>query len=289
MSFRLFPLMDSTLGARRSADYAWCKGMHRSPRGHHAIVPNMPAALSEQHASRQCRTMTREPSARPSERPIGGLHKLDEFHDRWRSISGLIVLSSVAGMVAGLLLGYFASDLPMAKQPDLPSMSQCISETLNLLSQNTPARAEILRDARDHCYSSIQAQGLINDFGYRKIMFLQQYRANGVLMWMVVIVTLSGVLLAGLQLWASYKLAAANKTSLHHDQGELSLQRDRLVLKSSITGLFILLISFCFFLVFVFYVYRLEAAPDVNGLARRPVITSPMDGLGPPPQGSKDR
>jgi hypothetical protein len=233
--------------------------------------------------------MTRELSGAPSERAIGGFEKLDEFHDRWRSVLGLIVLSAIAGLVAGLLLGYFVSDLPMAKQAELPSMNQCIGETLSLLSQDASARAESLRQARDHCYSSIQAQGLINDFGYRKMTFLQQYRANGVLMWMVVIVTLSGVLLAGLQLWASYKLAAANKTSLHADQGELSWQRDRLVLKSSITGLFILLISFCFFLVFVFYVYRLEAAPDPNGLARRPVITFPLNGLGPPPQGSKDR
>jgi hypothetical protein len=233
--------------------------------------------------------MTSEQSSAPSERAIGTAQRLGRFNNRWRSLPGLIVLPTAAGLATGLLLGYFASDLSIARQPDLPSMNQCISETLSRFGQNTPTSAESLRDARDHCYSSIQAQGLVNDFGYRKMAFLQQYRANGVLMWMVVIVTLSGVLLAGLQLWASYKLADAGKTSSPADQGELSWQRDRLVLKSSITRLFILLISFCFFLVFVFYVYRLEAAPDAEGLMRRPVLTSPIDGLGPPPKGSKDR
>ena len=206
-----------------------------------------------------------------------------------RSKSALVGLAAVAGLLVGLLLAYSVADFPVAKQPDPPSMSQCVADTVNTLGRNTSITPEILREARDHCYSFIRAQGLLSDFAYRKMNFFQQYRANGVLMWMVVIVTLSGVVLAGLQLWASYKLAAANKSLLHSDQGELSLQRDRLVLKSSITGLFILLISFCFFLVFVFYVYRLEATADANDSVSRPIITSPMNGLGPPPQGDKER
>src|ERR1700720_2361696 len=204
--------------------------------------------------------ISEQPSSCP-ETAIDGLRKPVKTQGRLGSIPRPVVLSGIAGLVIGLLLGYFASDLPIGKQPDLPSMSQCIADTVNALGQNASTTPETFREARDHCYSLIRSQGLLSDFAYRKITFLQQYRANGVLMWMVVIVTLSGVLLAGLQLWASYRLAAANKTSLHSAQAELSLQRDRLVLKSSITGLFILLISFCFFLVFVFYVYRLEVVP----------------------------
>ena len=171
----------------------------------------------------------------------------------------------------------------MARQPDQPSMSQCVADTISLLAQKNPPTSEVLRDARDHCYSLIQAQEILSDFAIRKLNFFQQYRANGVLMWMVVAVTLSGVLLAGLQLWSSYQLSAASKASLTADNGELIVRRDQLVLKSSVTGLFILLISFCFFLIFVFYVYRFETPADRNNSISPPISTLPMGGLGPPP------
>jgi hypothetical protein len=196
---------------------------------------------------------------------------------------GWLPLAALAGMLIGLCVGFAAGDLPITKQPDLPSMSQCVADTLGLFDQKNPPTSEILRDARGHCYSLIQAQEILSDFAIRKLNFFQQYRANGVLMWMVVAVTFSGVLLAGFQLWASYELAVVNKTSLPADDGEMILKRDQLVLKSSITGLFILLLSFCFFLVFVFYVYRLEMPGDHANSVLPPVFTLPTDGLGPPP------
>jgi hypothetical protein len=195
---------------------------------------------------------------------------------------GYPIIAALAGLLIGLFAGYSAEDATIARQPSLPSMTQCVADTLNLFSQRSPPNSETLRDAREHCYSLIQGQGVLSDFAIRRLNFFQQYRANGVLMWMVVAVTLSGVVLAGFQLWASYKLAAANKASLHGDAGELTLKRDQLVLKSSITGLFILVLSFCFFLVFIFYVYRFEAATNGGNLASPPVPTLPMGGLGPP-------
>lgn len=198
------------------------------------------------------------------------------------SLYGCLVLAAVAGLLVGLFVGYAASDPSVERQPDLLSMSQCVADTLSLFGQKNPPTSETARDAREHCYSLIQSQGLLSDFAIRKLNFFQQYRANGVLMWMVVAVTFSGVMLAGFQLWASYQLAAANKTTLHTNNGELTLERNRLVLKSSITGLFILLISFCFFLVFVFYVYRFEPMADHNNSVLPPISTLPMGGLGAP-------
>jgi hypothetical protein len=191
-------------------------------------------------------------------------------------------LAAVVGLLIGLLVGYFAADLPIATQPALPTMSQCVSDTLSLPGQKSSPMPEILRDIRDYCYSLIQAQGLLSDFAIRKLNFFQQYRANAVLMWMVVAVTLSGVLLAGIQLRASYQLAAANKDSLDMGDSQLTLTRDKLALKSSITGLFILLISLCFFLVFVTYVYKFETLPDSPNPVAPPVVTFPQGGLGPP-------
>lgn len=133
----------------------------------------------------------------------------------------------------------------------------------------------------------INAQGLLNDYAIRKLNFYQQFRANGVLMWMVVAVTFSGVLLAALQLMASYQMAAANGTQLSTEAGELSVQHDRLVLKSSVTGLFILLLSFCFFLVFVFYVYKFEAPVDQGNIPLSSASLLPTGELGPAPAEKK--
>jgi hypothetical protein len=186
------------------------------------------------------------------------------------------------GLIVGLIVGFSLDDVPLAKQSALPSMTQCVGDALGLLGPKSPQTAETLRAAREHCYSLIQAEGVLNDFNIRRLDFFQQYRANGVLMWMVVAVTLAGVLLAGVQLGASYQLAIANKTSLDAKEGELILKRDQLALKSSVTGLFILIISFCFFLVFVLNVYRLESLEDRTNLHSPSVATMPMGELGPP-------
>jgi hypothetical protein len=196
------------------------------------------------------------------------------------------VLAALAGVLIGVFVGFVLADVPFQKQSDLPTMSQCVAETLKLFSQNSTT-ADTLRDAREHCNSLIQAQGTLTDFAIRKLNYVQQYRANGVLMWMVVSITLSGAFLAGLQLWASYQLASVNRKQWNMTDGKLVLTHDRLVLKSSVTGLLILLTSFCFFLVFVLYVYRFEALPEQASAATPPVSVLSTDGLGSPLQKDK--
>jgi hypothetical protein len=203
------------------------------------------------------------------------------------SWSVALIVAAITGLAVGLCVGYGLSGTSIASQPGLPSMGQCVSDTVGTIAGKNPVNADNLREARDHCYSLIQAQGTLNDFAIRKLNFFQQYRANGVLMWMVVAVTFAGVLLAGVQLWASYKLAAASGALLPSSSSELTLETNRIIVRSSITGLLILLVSFCFFLVFVFYVYRFEMPADQSRLNLLPPgPTLPMGGLGPPPQQS---
>jgi ABC-type multidrug transport system fused ATPase/permease subunit len=187
------------------------------------------------------------------------------------------VISFAVGLFAGINL----LDAPVVPLAAPPSMSQCTTDTATSLNQNQPLNADILRQATEHCYSLIRSHGLLKDFANRELNFVQQYRANGVLMWMVVAVTLSGVLLAGLQLMASYELARTNR-KFPVGNSEFSLKRFQVVLKSSVTGLFILVMSFAFFLVFVFYVYRFEQVE--NQTLRIPTQTPilPMGELGPP-------
>jgi hypothetical protein len=181
----------------------------------------------------------------------------------------------------GLFAGASVRDVPIGPAPAPPSISQCTSDTAAALHPNQPPTPDMLRHAREHCYSLIHAHGLLKDFALRELNFIQQYRANGVLMWMVVAVTLSGVLLAGLQLMASYELARTNRRS-PVGNSEFLLKRDRVVLKSSITGLFILVMSFGFFLVFILYVYRFEHVPHQSVPIPTQAPMLPMGGLGPP-------
>jgi hypothetical protein len=84
---------------------------------------------------------------------------------------------------------------------------------------------------------------------------------------MVVILTLSGVALAALQLAAAYALAKATGSDSLQDQQEFSIEKGKLVLRSSITGLFILIISFAFFYVYILHVFTIKelGSIDVGG------------------------
>jgi len=125
----------------------------------------------------------------------------------------------------------------------------------------------------------------LNDFQIRRLKFIQQGYDERVLLWMVVVITLSGVFLAGLQLVGSYRLAAAAGRTDIEQSGEIALQRDRISLKSSITGLFILLVSFAFFYVFVIEIVPLKEVNTDAQLSRQPpeVHKFSSGGLGPPP------
>ena len=106
-------------------------------------------------------------------------------------------------------------------------------------------------------------------------------------MWMVVSITISGVLLSGLQLLVSYQLAVAGRGQFG-ESGELSLEKDRVSLKSSITGLFILIVSFAFFAVFVFEIYKIREV-NVDPTESQQSLANPLGpgGISPPPPQKK--
>jgi len=85
-------------------------------------------------------------------------------------------------------------------------------------------------------------------------------------MLMVVSITISGVILAGLQLFASYKLASVGK-GVFEATGEANITSHSMAVKSSVVGVVILAISFAFFLVFVLYVYTFTPASNSGAAA----------------------
>ena len=137
-------------------------------------------------------------------------------------------------------------------------LSACESETLKVLS---PEKLDLnfLAYVSDYCYKHELGQDWLTNMEVTSAGYHLQIAENQIMLWMVVIITVSGVFLAGLQLRASYLLASSGRLSGGiGDTGELSIAKDRISLKSSVTGLLILTVSFAFFLVFVLYVYTIK-------------------------------
>jgi hypothetical protein len=137
--------------------------------------------------------------------------------------------------------------------------SSCIDSTLKTIRVSSPdavAYAAVWR----LCGEQIYDVDALDDFAIRREKFTQQTLDERVILFLVVAITLSGVCLAGLQLLASYKLAARRRLKFTEDS-TLSLEHDKVSLRSSVTGLMILVVSLGFFIIYVKWVYTIREAP----------------------------
>jgi hypothetical protein len=193
---------------------------------------------------------------------------------RWVKITLCFVLVFVIGFVAGSRLATFGGTIPAVSMPESRSMQSCEQDTLTL-TKPAPLDAAAINAIIDACRNEIQNQGSVNDFELRRLAFLSRYYADRITLWMVVIITFSGVVLAALQLMASYQLALIHGTQMASDS-DMTVEQGKLVFRSSITGLFVLIISFAFFLTYVLYIYTM---PVVNVDATQQ--TAPGGGAAP--------
>jgi len=154
-------------------------------------------------------------------------------------------------------------------------MAQCRTETLQ---QVKPDKVDLKFLAGLHglCYARVNEEDSLAEFGIRRGAFLNQQSETGILMWMVVLITISGVLLAGVQLLAGFKLALLGKAAF--DQGgQISLEANKLSVSSSVTGVLVLAISLCFFYVFSKEIYLIRVKGDDSSAPPLKSITSPLD------------
>lgn len=204
--------------------------------------------------------------------------------------AGMMLLLALA-FGLGILSGR-AGDAAVRSAAGVPGLPECIRDTLGTTRPET-IDLGLLQAAGELCYRQINAQGLLDDARIRQLKFSYQHDADRALLWMVVAITLSGVCLAGLQLGASYKLALLRGEGDLAVEGALSVERDRIALKSTVTGLFILLISFAFFFIYVRYVYKIDevSSSTYQSCSTAPVSAhaAPADAVsaarGPPGQG----
>ncbi len=135
-------------------------------------------------------------------------------------------------------------------------LDKCRKDILGMLKPDK-LDIDVLTNVSKLCYSEIYDADALGDFNIRRSNLLRQQFEGRIVLWMVVAITLSGVLLAGLQLFAAFLLAASGHGDLAQTS-ELSLEQKKISLKSSVTGLLILTVSFAFFIVYVLWVYTIK-------------------------------
>lgn len=180
-----------------------------------------------------------------------------------------LVIAAVSGAVVTWMLIWVISWLDPREVPVLATwtMLDCISKLSG--GQPPPVTPVEFGPMAELCYRVIHGQNMLNDFTIRRIKLFQQQYDEVVMLWMMVAITLSGVVLAGLQLFTSYRLASRSGGAHAEGASEITVEQGRLVFKSSVTGLAILIISFAFFLVFVLEIYTIrEYDPDKGAKAQ---------------------
>src|SRR3954468_3827617 len=162
---------------------------------------------------------------------------------------------------------------------DLPDQNKCIDRVFSRLKLEAVDLA-VYEDVWKLCGTESFNALSLQDFRIRREKFVRQELDERVTLALVVGITISGVLMAGLQLLMSYKLAQAGHSELAKDI-ELSVQKDKIALKSSVVGLAILVISLAFFVVYVKWIYSIQEVPVASPAGRE----LPVSGTLLPEQG----
>jgi len=187
--------------------------------------------------------------------------------------------AALVWLCGGILLAFFLYLIVTVGRidtgvPGHDAVAVCIKK-YRATTQATNVNVGVLYDLNGFCYDTIGSQLKIDQEKIRRDNFVFQRNENVVLLYMVVLITISGVVLAGVQLLASYKLALAGHGGLAGAGSEIHYSASSVSFKSSVIGLTILALSFAFFLVFVIYVYELR---DISGTTPAAQTSTP-----PPP------
>jgi hypothetical protein len=170
--------------------------------------------------------------------------------------------------------------------PQERRVAECRREALNELH---PQSLEIgtLQAVQTLCFVRVGNEDELSEASIRRNAYATQQAETTILMWLVVVITFSGVFLAGIQLFTTYKLVASGKLT-GQQESTMTIEAQKVSISSSVTGLVILVVSLAFFEIFVKEVYAIHDTPSaVNSDAPR-LIKADMTPAGKPPSGSED-
>jgi hypothetical protein len=138
-------------------------------------------------------------------------------------------------------------------------MEECINRTIKIANPKS-VNIGLFERAWRICGNQIFNGLYLEDFIVRRDKLLQQRLDDRVNLWLVVVITMSGVILAAVQLVMSFQLASKGTAEFGKDN-ELALESGRISLRTSITGAIILALSFAFFMVYVIWIYTVYELP----------------------------
>jgi hypothetical protein len=189
----------------------------------------------------------------------------------------VLAAGAFMAVTAVLLLRSTSDSIQPTILNESSKLAACRAEALSLVK---PEKVDVgfLTQISNFCYTQVRGEDLLGDFNIRRTNYLRQQFQGIVFLWMVVAITISGVVLAALQLIGAYKLASTGRGDLNQG-GEITLEEKRISLKSSVTGLLILTVSFAFFIVFVVWVYPLTESKGPEGFSQT-ASPQPMLGVG---------
>jgi hypothetical protein len=153
-----------------------------------------------------------------------------------------------------------SSYVPKSPNPldEAARIDACRTQMIGMVKPNK--NLKLLAGIHGLCYAQVNEEDTLAEIGIRRSAFSNQQEQTKVIMWMVVAITMSGVVLSGVQLIAGYRLASVGKSSFEQG-GQLQIENHRISLSSSVTGLMILVVSLAFFCIFVQNVYRIKDTP----------------------------
>ena len=170
-------------------------------------------------------------------------------------------------------------------------MHDCITDVMKEISPSQ-VNAGVYERVWRLCGNQIYNGLYLDDFLIRRQKFIQQELDERVMLWLVVTITVSGIILAGLQLFMSFKLSAGGRLDFGKDS-QLAVEAEKISLKSSITGVLILAFSLAFFITYLVHVYPTNEGPfNRPANLQTPVETEevqPSPSAGPPGSGDVTR
>jgi hypothetical protein len=172
------------------------------------------------------------------------------------AVAVLLIAAAAAGMLLLGGRGHRANE----NENDAHLMEKCREAIIPQLNANVDLT--FLASVDDLCYSQASNEEVLTEFEIRKEAYHQQQDQGPWLLGLVLVITLSGVLLAAVQLFWGYKLSAAGKAVAGDPAAStLSLTPTGVSVSSTVTGVLILALSFAFFYIFIQQVYVVHEPP----------------------------
>ncbi|MEO8813167.1 MAG: hypothetical protein ABI376_09690 [Caulobacteraceae bacterium] len=180
----------------------------------------------------------------------------------------------------GLLIGLMAVPGVAMAAPATPLQACILRQALP--EANSGDALDRMDKARGVCFDVAADEQRLRILKVNERIYENQLLEANVLLVVVTAITLSGVALSALQLYASYRLALVGHGVLA-DGGEVDLHANSIAVKSSVVGVVILTISLAFYALFIVYVYQIRPYAGITSLGSSAGPSAPPNVPSPPP------